>query len=55
MVKKYRREVQVGRVKSEQWSFEGCGIEMEKMREKEGLKMKNKGRFVVKVKKLSEK
>ena len=34
-----------GRVKSEKCSFEGCGQESGKMREKEGLKMKNEGTF----------
>ena len=55
LVKKYGRKMEVERIKREEWSFEGYGMEMGKMREKEGLKMKNKGRFGVKVKKVIEK
>ena len=47
--------MEIGRVKSEKWSFEGCGHGDGKMRGKEGFRMKNKRRFRVKVKTVSEK
>ena len=42
-MKKYGRKNRIWKNKSEKWSQKVVGMEMEKMREKEGLGVKNKG------------
>ena len=55
VVKKYREKRKLEEYKLKNGVLKVVGIEMGKMGEKEGMKMKNKGRFGVKVKKVSEK
>jgi len=55
MVKKYGRKMKIGIVKVKNGVVKVVGMEMGKVGEKEGLKMKNKGRCGIKVKKASEK
>ena len=55
MVKKYGRKMEVGRVKSEKESFGVYGYRDGKIGREKGLTMKNKWRFGVKAKKVSEK
>jgi len=45
----------IWKYKSEKWSRDSCGNEDGKIGEKEGLKVKNKGRYRVTVKKGSKK
>ena len=54
MAKKYGIKMEVGRVKSENRVLKVVGMEMGKVEENEGLKMKNKRIFGVTVKKVSE-
>ena len=55
MVKKCGRKMEIGRIKVKGGIVKVVGMEMGKMGEHEGLKMKNKGRCGLKVKKASEK
>jgi len=53
---KYGRKMEIGRVKSQKSGvLKAMGMEMVKIGEKEDLKMKNNGRFCVKVEKVSKK
>ena len=54
MVKKYEGKIEIGRIKVKIRVVKIVVMDMGKMREKEGLKMKNKGRYRVKVKKVSK-
>ena len=51
MVKNIWKKMEFGRIKVKNGVVKVMGTEMEKMKEKEGLKVKNKGRNRVKVKK----
>jgi len=55
MVEKYGRKIEFARIKMKNGVVKVVGMEMRKMEEKEGLKVKNKGRCWVKVKQGSKK
>jgi len=55
VVKKYREKRKLEEYKLKNGVLKVVGIEMGKMGEKEGMKIKSKGRFGVRVKKVSEK